>query len=229
MRNFKSYLFEEVDAVEKYLQDFEDAVQTTHARVDKNGHTFFVPLNKNKNLPNKMIASAFQGDEPAGWFGLLAYVKNNKPKNVNVSYLPIMSKETFRSGKHEDDANRNPNHDIPHDPSREMAALLDLRDYWLPLASEGFLDLQEDPWRGEGYVFVWSDTDDLGDRMVDLIGNFYPLFEGGRIDSDDQGMFGDYLATLGVTPSLTSETPVVGHDLGTRVLVNMKLVEEFLR
>lgn len=76
---------------------------------------------------------------------------------------------------------------------------------------------------------MWSDTDDLGDRMVDLIGNFYPLFEGGRIDSDDQGMFGDYLATLGVTPSLTSETPVVGHDLGTRVLVNMKIVEEFLR
>ena len=238
MRTFKTYLTEEIDSVEKYLQKFEDAVESTHERIDRNGHTFFVPIRKDQNLPNKLIASAFQGDEPAGWFGLLEFVRNHKTKNANVSYLPIMSKETFRSGRHEDDDGINPNHNIPDNPSKEMKALLELRDFWLPLASEGFLDLQEDPYRSEGYAFVWSDTGDLGDRIVDLIGDFYPLFHEpdppngaieGRIESDEQGMFGDYLATLGVVPSVTSETPILGHDLGTRVLVNKKIVEEFLR
>ena len=229
MKSFKSFISDTDDVVEQYLQEFERAVVQTHQRVDLNSHTFFVPLQFNESLPNKLIASALQGDEPAGWMGLLEFVKNNKPANANVSYLPIFSKETFRSGLHEDDAKRNPNHHIPYNPSRETARLLAVKERWLPLASGGFLDLHEDPWRGEGYAFVWSDTGDLGDRMVDLIEGYFPLFEGGRIERDEQGMIGDYLASLGVTPSVTSETPVLGEDLDKRVGVNVEIIKEFLK
>ena len=229
MKSFKSFISDTDDVVEQYLQEFERAVVQTHQRVDLNSHTFFVPLQFNESLPNKLIASALQGDEPAGWMGLLEFVKNNKPANANVSYLPIFSKETFRSGLHEDDAKRNPNHHIPYNPSRETARLLAVKERWLPLASGGFLDLHEDPWRGEGYAFVWSDTGDLGSRMVGLIEGYFPLFEGGRIERDDQGMIGDYLASLGVTPSVTSETPVLGEDLEKRVGVNVEIIKEFLK
>jgi hypothetical protein len=229
MKSFKSFISDTDDVVEQYLQEFERAVVQTHQRVDLNSHTFFVPLQFNESLPNKLIASALQGDEPAGWMGLLEFVKNNKPANANVSYLPIFSKETFRSGLHEDDAKRNPNHHIPYNPSRETARLLAVKERWLPLASGGFLDLHEDPWRGEGYAFVWSDTGDLGDRMVGLIEGYFSLFEGGRIERDDQGMIGDYLASLGVTPSVTSETPVLGEDLDKRVGVNVEIIKEFLK
>jgi hypothetical protein len=229
MKSFKSFISDTDDVVEQYLQEFERAVVQTHQRVDLNSHTFFVPLKFNESLPNKLIASALQGDEPAGWMGLLEFVKNNKPANANVSYLPIFSKETFRSGLHEDDAKRNPNHHIPYNPSRETARLLAVKERWLPLASGGFLDLHEDPWRGEGYAFVWSDTGDLGSRMVGLIEGYFPLFEGGRIERDDQGMIGDYLASLGVTPSVTSETPVLGEDLDKRVGVNVEIIKEFLK
>ena len=229
MKSFKSFISDTDDVVEQYLQEFERAVAQTHQRVDLNSHTFFVPLQFNESLPNKLIASALQGDEPAGWMGLLEFVKNNKPANANVSYLPIFSKETFRSGLHEDDAKRNPNHHIPYNPSRETARLLAVKERWLPLASGGFLDLHEDPWRGEGYAFVWSDTGDLGSRMVGLIEGYFPLFEGGRIERDDQGMIGDYLASLGVTPSVTSETPVLGEDLDKRVGVNVEIIKEFLK
>ena len=229
MKSFKSFISDTDDVVEQYLQEFERAVVQTHQRVDLNSHTFFVPLQFNESLPNKLIASALQGDEPAGWMGLLEFVKNNKPANANVSYLPIFSKETFRSGLHEDDAKRNPNHHIPYNPSRETARLLAVKERWLPLASGGFLDLHEDPWRGEGYAFVWSDTGDLGSRMVGLIEGYFPLFEGGRIERDDQGMIGDYLASLGVTPSVTSETPVLGEDLDKRVGVNVEIIKEFLK
>ena len=229
MKSFKSFISDTDDVVEQYLQEFERAVVQTHQRVDLNSHTFFVPLQFNESLPNKLIASALQGDEPAGWMGLLEFVKNNKPANANVSYLPIFSKETFRSGLHEDDAKRNPNHHIPYNPSRETARLLAVKERWLPLASGGFLDLHEDPWRGEGYAFVWSDTGDLGDRMVGLIEGYFSLFEGGRIERDDQGMIGDYLASLGVTPSVTSETPVLGEDLDKRVRVNVEIIKEFLK
>jgi hypothetical protein len=229
MKSFKSFISDTDDVVEQYLQEFERAVVQTHQRVDLNSHTFFVPLKFNESLPNKLIASALQGDEPAGWMGLLEFVKNNKPANANVSYLPIFSKETFRSGLHEDDAKRNPNHHIPYNPSRETARLLAVKERWLPLASGGFLDLHEDPWRGEGYAFVWSDTGDLGSRMVGLIEGYFPLFEGGRIERDDQGMIGDYLASLGVTPSVTSETPVLGEDLEKRVGVNVEIIKEFLK
>ena len=229
MKRFKSFISDTDDVVEQYLQEFERAVVQTHQRVDLNSHTFFVPLQFDESLPNKLIASALQGDEPAGWMGLLEFVKNNKPANANVSYLPIFSKETFRSGLHEDDAKRNPNHHIPYNPSRETARLLAVKERWLPLASGGFLDLHEDPWRGEGYAFVWSDTGDLGDRMVGLIEGYFSLFEGGRIERDDQGMIGDYLASLGVTPSVTSETPVLGEDLDKRVGVNVEIIKEFLK
>jgi hypothetical protein len=229
MKSFKSFISDTDDVVEQYLQEFERAVVQTHQRVDLNSHTFFVPLQFDESLPNKLIASALQGDEPAGWMGLLEFVKNNKPTNANVSYLPIFSKETFRSGLHEDDAKRNPNHHIPYNPSRETARLLAVKERWLPLASGGFLDLHEDPWRGEGYAFVWSDTGDLGDRMVGLIEGYFSLFEGGRIERDDQGMIGDYLASLGVTPSVTSETPVLGEDLDKRVGVNVEIIKEFLK
>ena len=229
MKSFKSFISDTDDVVEQYLQEFERAVVQTHQRVDLNSHTFFVPLQFNESLPNKLIASALQGDEPAGWMGLLEFVKNNKPANANVSYLPIFSKETFRSGLHEDDAKQNPNHHIPYNPSRETARLLAVKERWLPLASGGFLDLHEDPWRGEGYAFVWSDTGDLGDRMVGLIEGYFSLFEGGRIERDDQGMIGDYLASLGVTPSVTSETPVLGEDLDKRVGVNVEIIKEFLK
>ena len=229
MKSFKSFISDTDDVVEQYLQEFERAVVQTHQRVDLNSHTFFVPLKFNESLPNKLIASALQGDEPAGWMGLLEFVKNNKPANANVSYLPIFSKETFRSGLHEDDAKRNPNHHIPYNPSRETARLLAVKERWLPLASGGFLDLHEDPWRGEGYAFVWSDTGDLGSRMVGLIEGYFPLFEGGRIERDDQGMIGDYLASLGVTPSVTSETPVLGEDLDKRVGVNVEIIKEFIK
>jgi len=238
MKDFRTFISEEVNKVEQYLQEFGDAVSSTHRRADVNGHTFFVPLNFKDELPNKMIASAFQGDEPAGWVGLLEYVKNNKPQNANVTYLPIFSKETFQTGKHEDPRGENPNHNIPHKPSQETSRLLAAEDKWLPLASGGFLDLQEDPYRGEGYAFVWSDRGDVGSRIVDLIGEYFSLFEspyyphlavGGRIESDDQGMFGDYLATKGITPSITSETPVKGEDMDKRVKVNVEIIKEFLK
>ena len=229
MKSFKSFISDTDDVVEQYLQEFERAVVQTHQRVDLNSHTFFVPLQFNESLPNKLIASALQGDEPAGWMGLLEFVKNNKPTNANVSYLPIFSKETFRSGLHEDDAKRNPNHHIPYNPSRETSRLLAVKERWLPLASGGFLDLHEDPWRGEGYAFVWSDTGDLGSRMVGLIEGYFPLFEGGRIERDDQGMIGDYLASLGVCPCETSETPVLGEDLEKRVGVNVEIIKEFVK
>ena len=238
MRDFRTFITEEVNKVEQYLQEFEDAVSSTHRRADVNGHTFFVPLVFKDELPNKMIASAFQGDEPAGWVGLLEYVKNNKPQNANVTYLPIFSKETFQTGQHEDPRGENPNHNIPNKPSQEASRLLAVEDKWLPLASGGFLDLQEDPYRGVGYAFVWSDRGDVGSRIIDLIGEYFSLFEspyyphlavGGRIESDDQGMFGDYLATKGITPSITSETPVKGEDMDKRVKVNVEIVKEFLR
>jgi hypothetical protein len=65
--------------------------------------------------------------------------------------------------------------------------------------------------------------------MVGLIEGYFPLFEGGRIERDDQGMIGDYLASLGVTPSVTSETPVLGEDLDKRVGVNVEIIKEFLK
>ena len=106
MKTFRSFLTEETkNSVSQYLQEFEDAVVSTHERIERNGHTFFTPRTFDKKVPNKMIISALQGDEPAGWMGLLEFVKNNKPKNVNVTYVPIFSKETFESGEHEDDAN----------------------------------------------------------------------------------------------------------------------------
>ena len=86
-------------------------------------------------------------------------------------------------------------------------------------------------------MFVWSDRGDLGDRIISLIGENFNLFHeprspvfatNGKIQNDDQGMLGDYMSKLGVSPSITSETPVVNTDLNKRVDVNVKIIREFL-
>jgi predicted deacylase len=237
MKRFRTFLKEEADSVETYFAEFANAVSSTHRRIDENGHTFFVPIDIDENKPKKMIAAALQGDEPAGWLGLLKFVKENKPDHVNVSYLPIVSKEVFRSGKHEDDANQNPNNNIPEAPSREMSRLLAIIDKWLPLARDGFVDLHEDPYRAVGYMYVWSDRGDLGDRMVNIVRSKFPLFDApihmakdGRIEVDEQGMLGDYLSKLNISPSMTTETPAGGEfPIDERVEVQVELVKEFLK
>jgi hypothetical protein len=37
------------------------------------------------------------------------------------------------------------------------------------------------------------------------------------------------MARLGVTPSITSETAIVGHDLDKRISVNVEVIKEFLK
>ena len=76
MKSFRKFISEETDAAESYLCEFADALADTHKRIDVNGHDLFVPIEENTKLPNKMIASCFHGDEPAGWMGLMEFVKN---------------------------------------------------------------------------------------------------------------------------------------------------------
>ena len=229
MKSFRKFITEETDAAESYLCEFADALADTHKRIDVNGHDLFVPIEENTKLPNKMIASCFHGDEPAGWMGLMEFVKNYKAENVNISYLPIVSRDVFNSGEHLNTRGENANHNVKNQPSEEMSRLMESRSEWVLRAAEGFLDLHEDPWRDEDYVFSWSDRERLSERMINIIGEYFPLFEGGRIDSDPQGMLGEYLASLGVNPCLTTETAVLGHDLEHRIECTVKLIKEFLR
>ena len=229
MGQFRSFLKESTNNVEDYLTEFGNAVVKTHQRVKIGGKDFFVPYRFKPNCPNKMISACWQGDEPAGWLGLLEYVKKFNPENANVTYMPVASKEVFESGEHEDNRGENPNHNIPNNPSHETRMLLQSIRRWLPYAAHGFLDLHEDPWRSEGYIFLWSDCKGLGSRLVHLLSKNFPLHKGGVIIQDDQGMMGDYLSKLGVQPCVTTETPVKGFDLQHRVTVNVQMIMEFLR
>ena len=89
MKPFSVYLTEEVGSVESYLKEFGDAVASTHERFDEKGHTFFIPLKFDRSLPNKMIMAALQGDEPAGWTGLLNFVKSENPKTSKTFWTGI--------------------------------------------------------------------------------------------------------------------------------------------
>ena len=228
MKSFQNFLTEDTDSLEGYLTEFQNALVSTHDRVNMNGHTMFLPKNENSSFPNKMIVSCFHGDEPAGWLGLLEFVKKYNVDSVNVSYLPIISGDVFRSGKHLNEDGENPNLMVSSQPSKEMKRLLEAKDMWLPRASDGFLDLHEDPWRGEGYVFSWSDTGDLTDRMVENLSQYFPLFNKGVLLEDPQDMLGEYLARFGVSPSITHETPVLDHELEERIEATILAIKEFL-
>jgi len=228
MRCFQNFLTEETDSLEEYLTEFENAVKSTHDRVNMNGHTMFTPKHQNPTLPNKMIVSCFHGDEPAGWIGLLEFVKNYNAENVIITYLPIISGDAFRTGKHLNMQGENPNLLVTSHPSKEMRRLIEAQDMWLSRASHGFLDLHEDPWRDEGYVFSWSDRGDLTGRMVENLSQFFPLFSGGVLKEDPQDMLGEHMARCGVCPSITHETPVLNHPIEKRVDATIRAIMEFL-
>ncbi len=228
MKTLSRYLREE-RSIEKYLDEFESAVQSTHKKEKFGDTVLFSPIEP--SLENSLLITAgVQGDEPAGWVALRRWAKTGKIPN-NVFVIPVMSFESFENETHYDDEGQNVNHDIPKDPSDEMKNIIDKKDELRKMSKNGFLSLQEDPNRSEGYLFVWKDNSGIAKNLLEIMKSHFSIYEDGIIGlEDDQGMFGEYaVRTLDTPNAFTTETQVLENSLSKRVQAQVEMIQEFVR
>lgn len=206
------------------MTKFENAVRKTHQKI-KFGDTYiFRPISP--SLENSLLITAgVQGDEPAGWVAMLEWAQSTTVPN-NVYMIPIMSVESYENGSHYDHDGENTNHNIPKNPSNEMENILDNEKELKKMTRGGFLSLQEDPNRSEGYLFIWKDNSDLSSRLLDIMSSHFQIYEDGILGlEDDQGMFGEYaVRTLNTPNAYTTETPVLENSLEKRVKAQVEII-----
>jgi hypothetical protein len=146
--------------------------------------------------PKILIVSGFHGEEKAGPYSILKWLKNcdtNIFKRVDLSFIPIVNPVGFKKNQRYSIPGERNNQGFCHPESgekrsREGEILFNNIDILLPLARDGFLSLHEDNLVKEYYIYTFEKKEGPFTRgLKDALGKYFskPL---------------DGLTTTGLTP-----------------------------
>jgi hypothetical protein len=195
------------------------------------------------DTPNILIAAGFHGEEPAGCWSILRFLKTAPEELVrraNVSFLPLVNPTGMRVGRRYNDWEENPNRGFcpssadQLQPSREGQILIE------SLARDGFLSLHEDVDQQGFYLFVYGEgktPGPLARTLHQTESRFFAPCPDGPIEDDFvcggiaearcDGTFEDYLFHQGVPRTACTETPgALAAD--RRVAANVALITAFV-
>ena len=117
--------------------------------------------------PRVLIVAGFHGEEVAGPWGVLKWLKEcteEQLKSVDVSIIPIVNPWGFARGKRYGASDMKTNHGFCHpdkngdqiEPSPEGKILVDSMEFLRPLSQDGFLSLHEDKTVKEYYLYTFE-------------------------------------------------------------------------
>ena len=195
--------------------------------------------------PNILIAAGFHGEEPAGCWGILRFLKSAPCElfeRANLSFLPLVNPTGFRLGRRRNDWDENPNQgfcpasvDQPQ-PSREGAILVRHLPRLKRLAGEGFVSLHEDIEQDTFYLFTFERSDEPGPFTRALYEAESAFFEphpdgvledycvkNGIVYRACDGTFEDRLFHEGVPRTACTETPGQ-RDINVRIEANAAII-----
>lgn len=120
-------------------------------------------------LPRLLVASGFHGEEPAGPWGILAWL-DTRPREalaaVALTILPVVNVAGFRAGRRLNADGDNPNRGyLPgHEPlSAEGCLLLHHADALAAAGRDGFLACHEDVDAAEAYIYGLERSEQPGE------------------------------------------------------------------
>jgi hypothetical protein len=203
------------------------------------------PLDGAASRPWLLIAAGFHGEEPAGCWGILHFLKQAPTglfQLANLSFLPVVNPTGFRLDRRRNDWGENPNqgfcaasvHQLQ--PSREGAILVAHLPRLKRLADDAFVSLHEDVEQETFYLFTFERSAEPGPFTRALYQAERRFFEphpdgiledysmkGGLVYRACDGTFEDRLFHEGIPRTACTETP--GRlDLDLRIEANAAII-----
>ena len=198
--------------------------------------------------PRLLIASGFHGEEPAGPWGVIEFMRTLPEAlagQVDLSLLPLVNATGFAAGTRFNAQGENPNrgygtHANGDLPSIEGCRLIANVVRLLPLAADGLLTCHEDVGLSHAYAYTYEHRPDPGpfSRMLaataathfdlhpDGAVDEYPVSEG-LVYSRFDGSFECWFSEQGVPLAACIETPGQ-QDFTRRVCAQAALMRAFV-
>jgi hypothetical protein len=204
-------------------------------------------------LPRLLISAGFHGEEAAGPWGMLHFLRGITPDlfdNVNLSLLPLVNPTGFNRGNRLNEQGENPNRGfIPENdrserdeqPSAEGTLLLASGALLQAASRDGILTCHEDVLLDDTYIYSFEGSDNPSSfsiEMRDTLGRYFPIAADGKIDDCPivNGIifnhydlsFEAFLVRMGASVGVCSETPGQ-QDFDQRILANSAIMNSFIR
>jgi predicted deacylase len=198
--------------------------------------------------PPLLIASGFHGEEPAGPWGVIEFMRTLPEAlagQVDLSLLPLVNATGFAAGTRFNSQGENPNrgygiHANGDLPSIEGHRLIANVERLLPLAADGLLACHEDVGLCHAYAYTYERRPDPGDfsrMLVATAATHFDLHPDGVVDECPvseglvfnrfDGSFECWFSEQGVPLAACIETPGQ-HDFTRRVLAQAALMRAFV-
>lgn len=209
-------------------------------------------LSKNKvgDCLNILVAAGFHGDEPAGCFGILHFLKHvsrSTLSKINLSFLPLVNPTGFKINRHENYYGENPNRGFCQQNNSEILSaegkiLLNNIQMLKLLAKDGFVSLHEDTDKEDFYLYTFENSNAPGlfsESLRNDLAKFFKQHKNGSLYAKDEvinngiifryddGSFEDFLAKEGVPYTACTEAPGLC-DLEMRTKANASIIDAFI-
>lgn len=178
--------------------------------------------------PRLLVACGFHGEEPAGPWGLVEYLRTASPAEldrVDLALLPLVNATGFSAGTRFNRAGQNPNRGFmsalnDDRPSAEGEVLLAHAALLDALGADGVMSCHEDVGVDAAYVYGYERADAPGAfsrRLRDALAAHFALHPDGAVDERRvadgivfnaiDGSFEAWLFTRGAGAAACIETP----------------------
>jgi hypothetical protein len=201
-------------------------------------------------LPNLLIVAGFHGEEKAGPWGLLEWLKGEHDIGANLSFIPIVNPAAFNLGKRYNTRNEKSNTGFVHggQMSTEGKILWEHKDLMVSSSTDGMLSLHEDVDAKDYYVYTFEKTAEPGKftcGLLDELGKHFdkpmngstvytdaehpgPYVVNGVVYKHCDGTFEDWLFHEGSARTAVTETPAYRTQFQRRVKANVAVIDRFI-
>ncbi|HGY0217415.1 TPA: aminoacyl--tRNA ligase-related protein [Klebsiella pneumoniae] len=194
--------------------------------------SLYQSVNQGADVPHILIAAGFHGEEPAGCWGMLDFLREGSPElfdNVAVSFLPLVNLSGLSAGCRLNSTGQNPNRGFTNgaevEPSVEGKVLLNYEALLL---------------RQQAYLYTFEHTARPGHFSValrDELERFFPVMEKERVDGCEcedgiifnhfDSSFESWLYSSGSDVAACTETPGL-QPFAKRAEANRYLIGAFI-
>jgi predicted deacylase len=198
--------------------------------------------------PSVLIASGFHGEESAGPWGVLQFIRAAPAAlldRADLSVLPLVNATGFAAGHRFNASGENPNRGYGRSaggdlPSVEGRVLIARQSQLLPLARDGVLACHEDVDVGHAYAYTFEPTSAPGafsHALVRTAARHFEIHPDGQVDGCPiatgivfnhlDGSFEAWMTEQGAAVAACIETPGQ-QDFARRVAAQSALMLAFL-
>lgn len=189
--------------------------------------SLYQSANQDADVPHILIAAGFHGEEPAGCWGILNFLRRESIDlfdDIAISFLPAINLCGLTSGQRFNEKGENPNRGFTGNtseiPSQEGKILLRHEKLLKNSSAQGVICCHEDILRERSYVYSFERDCSPGYfsfALSNALNQYFPLVDNENIDGAEcqegiifnhfDSSFESWLFSLGADVAACTETP----------------------